>query len=444
MIIEQHYDEEVLIGLLEEADHDSHVPGCETCAGTLESLRDLTGALRDNSVWDERQLSETPSPKTTNMLRAFAERTRAEDAAAAAIVPRLIAAPAEERAALLDRNPQWRTAGVVRRLLAHVDSINYTNPKGAVVLSRLSAEIAESIDDGSHPLEALLKLRAAACREYAWALYFVGSFPESVTALDRADRHLADSKLAESDAAEIKLLRARVYRDLERLDEALPLARQSCVVFLLYGNRIRAGVAEAIEATVLVHLRRFREALAIDLRIAADASLDDESRASALNRAAYSLRELSSFDEAKKRYAQAIGAFERLGLSTKRAMARWGFGRVLLDEGRAYESALALFTELRGELEELGLAHDLALVSLDAAETLIALNRPKEVGELCHSALEYFGKSSLTYSSSAMTALAYLREVAESGKLTPTAVRHVRTYFEVLPKQPNLLFAFPA
>ncbi|HEX9492240.1 MAG TPA: hypothetical protein VGA33_03160, partial [Thermoanaerobaculia bacterium] len=63
MIIEQHYDEEVLIGLLEEADHDSHVPGCETCAGTLESLRDLTGALRDNSVWDERQLSETPAPK---------------------------------------------------------------------------------------------------------------------------------------------------------------------------------------------------------------------------------------------------------------------------------------------------------------------------------------------------------------------------------------------
>ena len=32
MIIEQHYDEEVLIGLLEAADRDSHVPGCETCA----------------------------------------------------------------------------------------------------------------------------------------------------------------------------------------------------------------------------------------------------------------------------------------------------------------------------------------------------------------------------------------------------------------------------
>ena len=77
MIIEQHYDEEVLIGLLEEADHDSHVPGCETCAGTLESLRDLTSALRDNSVWDERQLSETPAPKTTKISFAWLLREAA-------------------------------------------------------------------------------------------------------------------------------------------------------------------------------------------------------------------------------------------------------------------------------------------------------------------------------------------------------------------------------
>src|SRR5438067_8217337 len=123
MIIEHHYDEEVLIGLLEEPDHDSHVPGCETCAGTLESLRDLTSALRDNSVWDERQLSETPAPKTTNMLRAFAERTKAEDAAAATIVPRLIAAPA-----MIQVHPEWRTAGVVRKLLAVVDEKNFSEP----------------------------------------------------------------------------------------------------------------------------------------------------------------------------------------------------------------------------------------------------------------------------------------------------------------------------
>src|SRR6266702_3921342 len=146
MIIEQHYDEEVLIGLLEEADHDSHVPGCDTCAGTLESLRDLTSALRDNSVWDERQLSETPAPKTTNMLRAFAERTKAEDAAAGPIVAKLIAAPA-----MIQVHPEWRTAGVVRKLLAQLIETNSSDPKAASDLSQLAVDIAESLTASDYP-----------------------------------------------------------------------------------------------------------------------------------------------------------------------------------------------------------------------------------------------------------------------------------------------------
>src|SRR5436190_23773305 len=100
MIVEQHYDEEVLIGLLEEGDQDAHVPNCDTCAGTLESLRDLTGALRDDSVWDQRPLTEAPSPNTKNLLRNFAARARAEDAAAGPIVAKLVAASAERPALL--------------------------------------------------------------------------------------------------------------------------------------------------------------------------------------------------------------------------------------------------------------------------------------------------------------------------------------------------------
>src|ERR1700746_2716068 len=127
MIVEQHYDEEVLIGLLEEGDQDAHVPNCDPCAGTLESLREVTGALRDDSVWDQRPLTETPSPQTKNLLRSFAAVARAEDAAAGPIVAQLVAASAEERTALLAQNPGWRTAGVARKLLAHVDTINFTD-----------------------------------------------------------------------------------------------------------------------------------------------------------------------------------------------------------------------------------------------------------------------------------------------------------------------------
>ena len=438
MIIEQHYDDEVLIGLLGEAEKDTHVPACGTCSDTLQSYRTLSSALHDTSVWDERELPETPSPKTANFIRSFVERSRAEDAAAAPIAAALIADPSA-----IDAHPEWRTAGVVRGLLKFVDSINFSDPKRAVEISTLAAAIAESLAAAAYASDVVRKLCALACREKAWALYFVGAFPESARALDRADEHLAGCSLSECDRAEIDLVRARLDRDLERFDDAVTLARRSASVFRSYGNHRRAAVAEFIESTVLVHLRRFEEALAIDTRMSADASLDEESRVCALNRTAYSLRELSRYEEAKQRYAQTIEAFGRLGLTEKRAMARWGFARVLVDQGN-FLPAVSLLTELRTELRELGMSHDVALVSLDAAEALLGLQRAGEIAQLCREAIEYFSKAGLAYSSSAMTALAYLREAAEIGSLTPAAVNHVRTYFQLLPKQPHLLFAFPA
>ena len=61
MIIEQHYDDEILIALLENSDEvarDKHVSSCRTCAGSLESLRALTSGLHDQIVWEERELPE--------------------------------------------------------------------------------------------------------------------------------------------------------------------------------------------------------------------------------------------------------------------------------------------------------------------------------------------------------------------------------------------------
>src|SRR5439155_10987350 len=135
-----------------------------------------------------------------------------------------------------------------------------------------------------------------------------------------------------------------------------------------------------------------------------------------------------------------IPALERLGLTTVRMTARWNLARVVLAEGRA-EHALAMFMELRNETCELGMAHDVALLSVDAAEGLLMLNRRHEVAELCRSAMSYFAKAGLAYTSAAMTALAYLREAAETGKLTVAILHEVRAFIEVLPKQPQLQFA---
>lgn len=444
MIIEQHYDEEVLIGLLEE-EHpaDPHVPACDTCAGTLASYRDLTAALQDGTVWEARELSEVPAPQTANMLRSFAATTATEDAAAGAIVDKLIAATSEQRTALLERNPQWRTAGVVRRVLKAVDKTNFTDPKVAAELAGLGVEIAESIDPAPYPLDTVVKLRATAWRELAYALHYIGSFPEAISALDRADESLRDCVVSDYDAARLKVLRAQVYGETEQLEEAIVLADSAGDVFHRFGDVPREAAAQTTKAGLLMHARRFTEALTMHRQIAADARGSASSRAFALHNMAICHRELSQFKQAEDLFAQTVDEFRRLGLVSERAKARWSLSKVLMAEQR-YEQAWPLVLEVRQEFEELGMAQDVALVSLDMAEALLMTDRPAEVVDLCQVAMDYFSKAGLAYTQGALTALAYVKEAAKSRTLTPGSLQGVRTFFELLPKQPNLLFAYPA
>jgi tetratricopeptide (TPR) repeat protein len=202
-------------------------------------------------------------------------------------------------------------------------------------------------------------------------------------------------------------------------------------------------MADSVEAMLLIRLRRFAEALPIELSLVADPSVDQEMRANASLDSGRCYKELGLFVQAKNAYLEAIRSYEALGLSARRAIARWGLARVFFVEGH-YEPALTLLQKLRLEFDELGMAQDVALSALDVADVLLALGRPAEIADLCRASISYFGRVGLAYSDSAMTALAFLREAAERSRVTPATVNRVRTYFEVLPKQPNLLFAFPA
>jgi hypothetical protein len=108
-----------------------------------------------------------------------------------------------------------------------------------------------------------------------------------------------------------------------------------------------------------------------------------------------------------------------------------------------YDQAWPFILEVRQEFEELGMSQDVALVSLDMAEALLMLSRPAEVVDLCQAAMDYFRKAGLAYTQGALTALAYLKEAAEARVLTRAALQDIRTFFELLPKQPHLLFAYP-
>jgi hypothetical protein len=111
-----------------------------------------------------------------------------------------------------------------------------------------------------------------------------------------------------------------------------------------------------------------------------------------------------------------------------RAKARWTLGCIFVAQ-QHYEPALGLFIQLRDEFEELGMPRDVALVSLDIAELLLATGKNDGVVTACRQAIAYFEKSQLTSSQAALTAVTYLCEAAVAGTATRKLVSDIRISF---------------
>jgi tetratricopeptide (TPR) repeat protein len=439
MMTEQHYDEEVLAGFLGEpidsATRDKHLAGCSLCKRTLESLRGAVGLLKEAEVWERQAFSSTPRPETLAFLRNVQKTMSDEDAVAEYFVKQLLSGSRETWSPRLAEHPEWRTAGTVRKLIAATDRYNYSSPLDAVELTRMTTEVAESLP-ASVVRDSLV---ADAWREHAYALLLVGSYSESMTAVDRADTLLA----AGSDFARARttLMRALVLRSMENWTEAAPMARRAAADFLRYGDAAKYVSARMSEAFVLYDNSQYRQAVNIFVELAPlQSHLSDHTVALAVLNEGVCHRELGAFDRAEACFVKAIAFCDRLQMNLLRAKAHWHLARVLMRQSR-YAAALQILNPLRAELEELGMSDDLACVSIDMAESLLAVGRSQEVAALCRQAIKYFRKAGLAYSTGAMTALAYLQETAVDGRLTVNVVDQVRVFFERLPHEPDVVFA---
>jgi hypothetical protein len=72
---------------------------------------------------------------------------------------------------------------------------------------------------------------------------------------------------------------------------------------------------------------------------------------------------------------------------------------------------------------------------------LLAAGRTNEIVELTSRLFRVFTKAGML--TGALTAMAYIREAAEAGTLTPAAVETVRTFLHKVQRTPELLFAPP-
>jgi len=441
MMIEQHYDEEVLAGFLAEpidsATRDRHLAGCSLCKQTLNSIRDTAGLLKHPDVWNRESFSSAPRPETLAFLRNVQRTMADEDAAAEVYVKQLLAGSRDTWAGRLAEHPEWRTAGVVRKLIAATDRAIDLMPSDAVEITRLAVGIADHLPDS----ERVSHLRGNAWYEFGYALLYTGAYGDGLNALATAESHFGRVRIADHEMGRLYLVRAMIYRALERSGDSLPAIASAAAIFRAYGDKDRCYAAKLAEGLALYSSRRFREALLLNLEIANETTIAARWRAAAQQNAATCFRELGEFDAAIEHFVKAISAFESAGMMSFRAKTRWTLARILVARTQ-YKPALRMLMELQREFEELGMANDVAIVSLDIAEILIATERHSEIAAACRRAIAYFETTRLTASEAARTAVTYLCEAAIAGNATSSLVSNLRMTFATQTKRPELIQAY--
>ncbi len=441
-MIERHYTDEALISIIESRREasDRHLPSCQPCSAKIESFRMIADALCDQESWN-RPATE-PVPATIANLRAFADRMTDEDTRADAILQELLAGSREEWLPRLNEHPEWRTAGVVRKLIAQAYTAVVSMPPDAVEMTTLATDIAEDLDPAAYPSDTIERLRGAAWRDKAYALFYVGRFAEAETAIFTSESHFCYCVVSEYDLARLGIVKALVLRPFERYAEASDAAVASAQTFERYGDVNKTVSARLAEVHMLfsrqMHTHAERLLLELEDKISSSGHVGTHARV--LGTLGECYRKLGKVDLATYYYDCASALLENIGARTETVRTRWNVAVMLAEAGKVADSCERL-RGLTQELEQLGMTSEAALAGLDVAELLLAQNRYEEVDEICRSTMRTFERAGLAYTTRALTALAYLREAASQRRANGAVVKNVREYIRKLPHQPMLLFA---
>jgi tetratricopeptide (TPR) repeat protein len=441
VITERHYDDAALIYLMESGlPDDPHVAACHQCSESLAAYRAIREVLGQEAVWDLQELNDEPVPQTIATLGAFATGMAREDADADAILARLLAGPRESWLPRLAQHPEWRTAGVVRRLIAALDHALDTMPPDAVEITALATDIADHLPLGLYPSETVLKLRGAAWRERAYALDYTGDYAAALRAVLRAEDNLVTVQVADYDRARLHLVAAKVLRNLDQPTEATQRTRTAAVTFAVAGDRRRHNLSRTIEGLIAYRLRDVRSALSIFVRLETACQNDDHERAILLQNIAHCHRELSDFAAAAENFTRAVAIFERLNVPTEALRAQWGAAKMALAGGSVREAA-GQFAMLRADFDKKGMAGEMILVSLDLAESLLLLHREAAATAICREVVHALDAHGLSHLQTASTAIALLKEASAAMTVTATVVADARQWLRKAPREGHRLFA---
>jgi tetratricopeptide (TPR) repeat protein len=373
----------------------------------------------------EEMKAEFGDPERIAARLQFHKRLVDEQDAARSTCDRLLTGPSRWWANAIQQEG-GRTAGMVTALIERSEGALGRSPLDSLTLAEIAVDIAERIDVLSYPYDYVYKIRGQAFLRHAFVLSYLGKLREAAAAAELSEHCLKQTPFPATEPARLELVRSNIARNMEKYDEAIDRARRAADDFLWFGDTERAMQARNYEASALYSSHDYRRAREVWLSMDEYAhELSAEQRAARLHNLGLCSGAVGELDEAARYYALAVEAFDRLGLAVNRVKSRKSIASALHAAGRHAE-AIPVARKAWQELEELGMEGDAALAALLVAECLLAIGRTDEVPAIARMLIDRCTRSGM--SSSAMTALAFLREVVATGHATPYLVRQVREF----------------
>lgn len=417
---------------------ETHILECQNCAAALADLRAMDEALADDVTWaiaDEGAQLHTPPASYLDAVNRL-ERELAE---ARQLVTPLADSILRFTNAGVASMPAMHTVGGVHTLCTLAEQLRQRQPSFALLVAETAVDVATQMKTESDRwTPALLGI---ALREQAAALYMTGNLLDAERTARRAESaYDEDLRSNAHDLAMVWLIRALVCAETERVREASTLAASAAKQFRIFGDTSRALTAEVLHGNALFIAGDYRAAAEIyEAVISAARPIGDRLLlARSVENAAVSYTKLGENDLAEKHFLEALALWDELGADVEKVRNRWGLASVWIARGD-FEAGLTAMYSAAHDFEASGAYNDVALVRLEIAETLLAIDRPDDVPDLLRDLVVQFASDGMTRN--ANLALAYLREAVSSGRATPNVVRDVRLYLETLPSRPESVFS---
>src|SRR3954447_788529 len=342
MTTTSHYDEFALFEYAEGTSEQreeiaAHLADCPECSTSIGEHRRFAAALGQPAVWDKA--AEPVAKSRLTDLLSINGRLEREDAAGAAIVEDALTGPTAWWRTRLRKADGWRTAGVVRQLLERVrPTIDSGSPANALRIAELAVEVSNELNVAEYPSDFVIGVRAQALRDHAYALAYVGRYPDALRVLDRAENLFKQSVLPEYELARLKLVRAFAYPNIDRAAEAVVLAREAAETFLRFGQRKRYIDARIYEAGMLYNAGRVKDALPIWLELESMPDLTETTRILLMQNIGCAFQQIRKFSDAIRYLSRAAEGYERLDIKPRLVHTRWILARTLLLSKSAAEA----------------------------------------------------------------------------------------------------------